>query len=75
MAIKESFYQGLEEIMTRDNLFKEMTVTEGNHWCMFCDNEAEFVITNKKHAPKLEFPMCKKCAELFKRKINIGLEM
>ncbi len=38
--------------MTRENLFKEMAVTEGNNWCMFCDNEAKFVIINSKFTPK-----------------------
>ena len=31
--------------MVRENLFKQMEVTKGNHWCMFCDGEADFVIT------------------------------
>ena len=61
--------------MTRENLFKQMEVAKGNHWCMFCDGEADFVITNSTVSPKAEYPMCKKCAELFKKKINIGLEM
>ena len=52
-----------------------MEVAKGNHWCMFCDSEADFVITNSMVSPKAEYPMCKKCAELFNGKINIGLEM
>lgn len=61
--------------MTREDLFKKVTVEKGNHWCMFCDNKADFVITNNRTAPMNEFPMCKKCAEFFKQKINIGLKM
>ena len=61
--------------MTRENLFAKMTVTKGNHYCMFCDGKADFVITNSMVSPKAEYSMCKKCAELFKGKINIGLEM
>ena len=61
--------------MTRENLFAKMTVAKGNHYCMFCDSEADFVITNNMVSPKAEYPMCKKCAELFKGKINIGLKM
>lgn len=61
--------------MTREDLFKKMTVTKGNHWCLFCEHEADFVITNNTSIPKVEYPMCKKCAELFKSKIDIGLEM
>ena len=65
----------MEVTMARENLFKQMEVVKGNHWCMFCDSEADFVITNSMVSPKAEYPMCKKCAELFKGKINIGLEM
>ena len=61
--------------MTRENLFKKVEVTKGNHWCMFCDSEADFVITNSMASPKAEYPMCKKCAELFKLKINDGFNL
>ena len=61
--------------MARENLFNQMEVTKGNHYCMFCDSEADFVITNSIVSPRAEYPMCKKCAELFKGSINIGLEM
>ena len=61
--------------MTRENLFAKMTVAKSNHYCMFCDSEADFVIANSMVSPKAEYPMCKKCAELFKGKINIGLDM
>ena len=65
----------MEVTMPRENLFKQMEVIKGNHWCMLCDSEADFVITNSIVSPKAEYPMCKKCAKLFKGKINIGLEM
>lgn len=61
--------------MTRENLFAKMTVAKGNHYCMFCDSEADFVITNSMASPKAEYPMCKKCAELFKLKINEGFNL
>lgn len=60
--------------MTREQYFKNLKVVKGNHYCMFCDSEADFVIT-KEIGTKRNFPMCKKCAELFKNKINSGLEM
>ena len=72
---KNRSFSKMEVAMARENLFKQMEVTKGNHWCMFCDSEADFVITNSMVSPKTEYPMCKKCAELFKGKINIGLEM
>ena len=65
----------MEVTMERENLFKQMEVAKGNHYCMFCDSEADFVITNSMVSPRAEYPMCKKCAELFKGLINIGLEM
>ena len=65
----------LEVTMARENLFKQMEVIKGYHYCMFCDSEADFVITNSMVSPRAEYPMCKKCAELFKGSINIGLEM
>lgn len=61
--------------MTRENLFVKMTVAKGNHYCMFCDHDANFVITNNNVTPKAEYPMCKKCAELFKLKINDGFNL
>ena len=60
--------------MTREQYFGNVKVKKGNHYCMFCDSEADFVIT-KATDGKFEFPMCKKCADLFKKKINAGLEM
>ena len=65
----------MEVTMARENLFKQMEVIKGYHYCMFCDSEADFVITNSMVSPRAEYPMCKKCAELFKGSINIGLEM
>lgn len=59
--------------MTKENLLKKMKVVKGNHYCMFCDNNADFVIINNVVSPKTEYPMCKKCAELFRGKINFGL--
>lgn len=60
--------------MTREQYFKKVNVEKGNHYCMFCDSEADFVIS-KGIDWKYEFPMCKKCAELFKSKIDRGLRM
>ena len=65
----------MEVTMERGNLFNQMKVIKGHHYCMFCDSEADFVITNSMVSPRAEYPMCKKCAELFKCSINIGLEM
>ena len=61
--------------MTRENLFAKITVTKGNHYCMFCDSKADFVITNSIVSPNAEYSMCKKCAELFKLKINDGFNL
>lgn len=61
--------------MTRENLFVKMMVTKSNHYCMFCDHNANFVITNNSVTPKVEYPMCRKCAELFKMKIDEGLNL
>ena len=61
--------------MVRENLFNQMEVVKGYHYCMFCDNEADFVITNSMVSPKAEYSMCKKCAELFKMKINDGFNL
>ena len=65
----------MEVTMARENLFNHMEVTKGNHWCMFCDSEADFVITNRIVIPNAEYPMCKKCAELLKSSIDIVFEM
>ena len=61
--------------MTIENLFAKMIVAKGNHYCMSCDSEADFVIANSMVSPKAEYPMCKKCAELFKLKINDGFNL
>ena len=60
-------------MMTTEDLFKKMEVTKAYHWCMFCDREADFVISNNAAPPKTEYPMCKRCAVLFKGKIDRGL--
>ena len=60
--------------MTREQYFKGVKVEKGNHYCMFCDSNADFVI-HKNIDWKFEFPMCKKCAELFKKKINVGMNL
>lgn len=61
--------------MTIEDLFEKMEVTKGYHWCMFCDCEADFVIFNDEASPETEYPMCKRCASLFKDKIDRGLEL
>lgn len=55
--------------MTREDLFNNMKIKKGNHYCMFCDGEANFVISNENTNPTIEYPMCKKCALLFSKKI------
>lgn len=60
--------------MTREQYFDDIKVEKWNHYCMFCDSNADFVI-HKGASWKFEFPMCKKCAELFKRKINAGMAL
>lgn len=57
--------------MTREEIFKKMKVTKGDHYCMFCDCDADFVIITNEL--KKEFPMCNICAELLKEKIKKGL--
>ena len=61
--------------MTRENFFKKVVVKKGNHFSMFCDNDADFVIFNNNSSVVTEYPMCKKCAELFKNKIESGIDM
>ena len=61
--------------MTIENLFAKMIVAKGNHYCMFCDSKADFVIINSIVSPNAEYSMCKKCAELFKLKINDGFNL
>ena len=58
--------------MTREQYFGNVKVEKGNHYCMFCDSEADFVIT-KATDWKFEFPICNKCADLFKKKIDTGM--
>lgn len=59
--------------MTREQLYKKFKVIKGNHYCKFCDTEADFVIMN--NAVYEELPLCKKCAEMLKGKIDIGMTM
>ena len=61
--------------MTREQYFQNVEVTKGNHYCMFCDNYAKFIIKDNNAVPKIVYPMCEKCATMFKSKIKIGLEM
>lgn len=62
--------------MTREQKFKEMRVSKGNHWCMFCDNApADFVIEDDTVSPMREYSMCNKCAALFKTKITDGMRL
>ena len=59
--------------MTRENYFKNITVEKGDHYCMFCDNNADFVITNNNVTPKMKYSMCGECSRWFKVKINEGI--
>lgn len=59
--------------MTRDEYFQNFTVNKGNHHCMFCNNNADFVITNNNVSSKIEYPMCGDCSRWFKAKINDGI--
>lgn len=62
--------------MTREQLYKSIKVVKGNHWCRICDAEADFVIVNPNvYGNGNEFPLCKKCAEMIKSKIDIGMTM
>ena len=62
--------------MTREQLYKSIKVVKGNHWCRICDAEADFVIVNPNvYGDGNELPLCKKCAEMLKSKINIGMTM
>lgn len=59
--------------MIKKVIFKKITVSKGNHYCMFCDQDADFVISNENIHPKREFPMCSECAVLFKERIDLGV--
>ena len=62
--------------MTREQLYKKVNVIKGNHWCKICDDEADFVIVNNAvYGVEKELPLCKKCAEMLKGKIDIGMTM
>ena len=63
--------------MTREELFKDIIkVEKGEHWCLICDAEADFVITNRGSEVSLqELPLCKECVKLLKGKIDVGLSM
>ncbi len=62
-----------EKIMTREQLYKGIKVSKGYHWCIVCDDEANFVITNTSALRDNELPLCKACAEMLKNKIEDGL--
>ena len=64
------------KIMTREQLYNKIIVIKGYHWCTICDAEADFVIVNNNvcGAGK-ELSLCKKCAEMLKSKIDIGMKM
>lgn len=64
--------------MTREELFNDITVNTVNedsdhYYCMFCDNFANFVVTNNNVIPSIKYPMCIKCAKLFNNKITLGI--
>ena len=62
--------------MTREQLYKKVNVIKENHWCKICDAEADFVIVNNAaYGIGKKLPLCKKCAEMLKDKIDIGMTM
>lgn len=62
--------------MTREQLYKNIKVMKGYHWCRICDAEADFVIVNPNiYGSESELPLCRKCAEMLKGKIDIGMTM
>ena len=64
------------DYMTREQLYKKFKVIKGNHYCKFCDTEADFVIVNNAvYGIEKELPLCKKCAEMLKGKIDVGMTM
>lgn len=65
-----------KKIMTREEHFEDIKVVKGNHWCGICDAEADFVIVDTTaYGIGRELPLCKKCAEMLKSKIDIGMTM
>jgi len=65
-----------EKFMTREEHFEDIKVVKGNHWCEICDAEADFVIVDTTaYGIGRELPLCKKCAEMLKGKIDIGMTM
>lgn len=62
--------------MTRETLYKNIKVIKGKRWCRICDSEADFVIINTTALGDLKgLSLCKKCAEILKEKIDIGLSL
>lgn len=58
--------------MTKKEYFNNMEIKrDTKHFCMFCDNDADFVI---KDGCK-DFSMCNECAELFKNNIEKGMRI
>ena len=65
-----------EIFMTREEHFEDIKVVKGNHWCEICDAEADFVIVDTTaYGIGRELPLCKKCAEMLKGKIDIGMKL
>lgn len=61
----------------REMYFEDVKVKKGEKrydYCMFCGSKADFVI-EKEIGWKFDFGMCNKCAEFFKKKINIGMNL
>ena len=62
--------------MTREEHFEDIKVVKGNHWCEICDAEADFVIVDTTaYGIGRELSLCKKCAEMLKGKIDIGMKL
>lgn len=65
-----------EKFMTREEHFEDIKVVKGNHWCEICDAEADFVIVDTTaYGIGRELSLCKKCAEMLKGKIDIGMKL
>lgn len=62
--------------MTREQLYENIKIVKDNHWCKICDDKADFTIVNDAvYGIGKELPLCKKCAEMIKSKIDIGITM
>lgn len=59
----------------REQLYKKVNVIKGNHWCKICADKADFIIVSNTVYGIEKLPLCKKCAEMLKGKIDIGMKL